>query len=62
MVKLREKLIIVRGKSKRATRNLLLVGGGEAIFGRERIREKYFYRFILETDQKLLAAGSSLIA
>ena len=62
MVKLREKLIMVRGKSKRATRNLLLVGGGEAIFGRERIREKYFYRFILETDQKLLAAGSSLIA
>jgi hypothetical protein len=38
------------------------VGGGEAIFGRERIGEKYFYRFILETDQKILAAGSSLIA
>jgi hypothetical protein len=53
---------MVRGKSKRATRNLLLVGGGEAIFGRERIGEKYFYRFIFETDQKLLAAGSSLIA
>jgi hypothetical protein len=50
MVKLREKLIIVRGKSKRATRNLLLRGGGGAIFGRERIGEKNFYRFILETD------------
>ena len=62
MVQLREKLIMVRGKSKRATRNLLLVGGGETIFGRERIGERNFYRFILETDQKLLAAGSSLIA
>jgi len=50
MVQLREKLIMVRGKSKRATRNLLLVGGGEAIFGRERIGERNFYRFIFETD------------
>ena len=50
MVKLREKLILVRGKSERAARDLLLEGGREAIFGPEGIGEKNFYRFILETD------------
>ena len=61
-MKLREKLIMVRGKSERAARNLLLEGGREAIFGPKRIGEKNLYRSILETDYEFLAAGSSWVA